>query len=79
VDDEDSLQYCKAVYQYSYIPRRIVKTRKGYHIYFPTLPPHFTLRVLFGDDERRLEYDYYLYIFKCPIHINVAFKSTEMR
>lgn len=57
----DPLALEKALYQYSYIPRRIFKTKHGYHIYLliDSLDPEaiWRIRTLFGDDWGRLQYD----------------------
>jgi len=76
VDDLESLDYCKAVYQYSYIPRRVVKTNRGVHVYFD-LPHSFVLRVIFGDDKDRLRRDMLIAEKKADLHINVVFNTTE--
>jgi hypothetical protein len=76
VDDLESLNYCKAVYQLSYIPRKIVRTNKGVHVYFD-LPHSFTLRVIFGDDKNRLRRDIQISEFKADLYVNVVFNTTE--
>ena len=78
VDDLDSLEYCKAVYQFSWIPRVIKKTRRGgLHVYIP-VQHSFVLRIVFGDDYKRLQRDMEIASSTADMHINVAFKSTEV-
>jgi hypothetical protein len=77
IDGEDEMKLLKALYMFSWIKRRVVKTNRGYHIYLD-LPHSFELRALFGDDPKRLEVDESNAKRRSRCYINVAFKSTEL-
>lgn len=79
---EEKYRLCKAFYQYSYIRRKVYRTRHGYHVYiyidvtgmpFDSL---MMLRAVFGDDPRRLYWEERLR--KTVLHANVLFNSTEL-
>lgn len=57
----DPLALEKALYQYSWIRRRVFKTKHGYHVYLliDNLDANgiWVVRALFGDDWGRLQYD----------------------
>jgi len=77
---ETEYRLVKAVYMLSYIPRRIVTTRHGIHVYFEgielsDLRELLKVRALFGDDERRIEFDERLRE-RC-LHLNVLFQTSE--
>lgn len=87
--DDDILAMCtqplaveKALYQYSWIKRKVVITRHGYHIYLDipqdSLKDYYTifmLRALFGDDVCRLNADESRYI--AGLWANRLFTNTE--
>ncbi|MEM4067274.1 MAG: hypothetical protein QXV17_10505 [Candidatus Micrarchaeaceae archaeon] len=74
----DEFRLCKALYQFSWIKRVVKETKRGYHIYYPELPHSLELRVLFGDDLKRVEWDERNILLGSKCFINVAFKSTEV-
>lgn len=57
----DPLGLEKAVFQYSFIRRRVFKTNHGYHIYLlirvDDAETVWRIRAVFGDDYGRLQYD----------------------
>ena len=78
---ETEYRLVKALYMLSYIPRRIVTTRHGIHVYFENievteLRDLLKVRALFGDDERRIEFDERLRE-RC-LHLNVLFQTSEL-
>ena len=78
---ETEYRLVKALYMYSHIPRRIVTTRHGIHVYFEgielsDLRELLKVRALFGDDERRIEFDERLRE-RC-LHLNVLFQTSEI-
>jgi len=81
--EEDPLRIEKAFYQLSHIPRIIMKTRHGYHVYLlieideKDLEKHLIIRYLFGDDRARWHYDYNKYLMKRGV-LNKCFTSTEL-
>jgi hypothetical protein len=77
IDGEDEMKLLKALYMFSWVRRRVVKTNRGYHIYLD-LPHSFQLRALFGDDPKRLEVDESNVKRGSRCYVNVAFKSTEL-
>lgn len=70
---------CKALYQYSYIKRRVYRTKSGgLHVYFYDLKPTIPLRCIFGDDYRRINMDMLREMVKSKLCRNVLFKSSEI-
>ena len=70
-------QYLKGVYGFQHLPKRVVKTRNGYHVYYPVIVEdpvkNQSLRFLLGDDVFRLEYEAefnYMYY-------NICYTSSE--
>ena len=60
----DPLALEKAIYQYSYLPRRVFATRHGLHVYLPikiselnNIWGMIAIRSVFGDDYYRLGLD----------------------
>ena len=76
-DYYDEFRLLKACYQFNWIPRKVVATRRGYHIHFPTLKHSIVLRTLLGDDPDRVNIDLDKMVSGCSLHANVCFKSTE--
>jgi len=80
--DEDiplskTLNYLRALYEYSFIPREVRVTNHGLHIYINIPYPKsdrelaIYLRRRYGDDERRIEWDMVRRV------VNICFTSTE--
>jgi hypothetical protein len=80
---EDPLREVKAFYQLSHIPRIIMRTRHGYHVYLlieideKDLEKHLIIRYLFGDDRARWGFDYNKYLMGKGV-LNKCFTSTEL-
>jgi len=71
-----TLNYIRALYEYSYIDREVRVTNHGLHIYINIPYPNDKelanyLRLRYGDDEVRMEYDLRRDV------VNVCFTSTE--
>jgi len=83
VYEEDPLRVEKAFYMLSHIPRVVMKTRHGYHVYLfipideNNLEGHLIVRWLFGDDRARWNFDYNKILMKKGI-VNKCFTSTEL-
>jgi len=73
----DAFRLLKACYQFNWIPRKVYRTHRGYHIKFPTLKHSFILRMLFEDDPNRITIDMEKALSGCSLHANVCFRSTE--
>jgi len=81
----DPLAIAKALYQYSYLPRRIFETKHGLHVYLPIKITELSniwgmiaIRSIFGDDYYRIGLD----IEKIAIGngiVNKCFTSSEKR
>jgi len=74
------LRLLKAIYQYSYIPRKIYKTRHGYHVWFDFVIEDFygllAFRSVFGDDPYRLMWDDIKYHNR--FWVNRCFRNSEL-
>jgi len=81
--EEDPLRVEKAFYQLSYIPRIVMRTKHGYHVYLmieideKDLEKHLIIRWLFGDDRVRWGFDYNKVLMKRGV-VNKCFTSTEL-
>lgn len=81
--EEDPLRVEKAFYQLSHIPRVVMKTRHGYHVYLmieideKDLEKHMIVRWLFGDDRARWGFDYNKILMRKGV-VNKCFTSTEL-
>jgi len=89
VDIDYKAQWCsqllsleKAILQYSWIPRRIKRTRHGIHVYLPFRVDElgfsgmYVVRVMFGDDLCRLHMDEVKH--QIGFLVNRCYTSTEM-
>lgn len=80
----DPLGYEKALYQYSWIKRKVVYTKHGYHVYLD-IPADklsdyyviFAIRSVFGDDICRLHADESRY--NAGLWANRLFTNSEVR
>jgi len=74
------IRYCKAVYQYSFIPRRVLRTRHGFHVWFDFSVRDFyrllAFRSVFGDDPYRLMWDGIKY--HNGFWVNRCFRNSEL-
>jgi len=78
---ENIYNMLKAFYSFSWFKRIIVKTKHGYHVYFPTLEVKdfdsmIRIRAILGDDRRRLLYEEIMR--KRNLYMNVLFHTTEL-
>jgi len=81
----DPLALAKALYQYSYIPRRVFETRHGLHVYLPIRITELSdiwgiiaIRSVFGDDYYRIGLDIEKIASNNGI-VNKCFTSSEKR
>jgi len=68
----------RALLQYSYLKRRIVKTRHGIHVYipYPCIPfRQIQVRAVFGDDYERIFIDEWKE--RQGMITNICFKTSE--
>jgi len=76
----DPLGLEKALFQYSWIRRRVFKTRHGYHVYLLIdgldAEAIWRVRALFGDDWGRLQYDESR--IRREMILNRCFTSSEL-
>jgi hypothetical protein len=75
------IRYCKAVYQYSFIPRMVLRTRHGFHVWFEGLDfgdfyQILAFRSVFGDDPYRLMWDDIKY--HSGFWVNRCFRNSEL-
>jgi hypothetical protein len=80
---KDPLALAKALYQYSYLPRRVFATKHGLHIYLPmkitelsNIWGMITIRSVFGDDYYRIGLDIEKIASSNGI-VNKCFTSSE--
>ncbi|OYT55243.1 MAG: hypothetical protein B6U76_06545 [Desulfurococcales archaeon ex4484_217_2] len=78
---ENLIDLVKAFYSFSWIKRIIVKTKHGYHVYFPTLKVKdfdsmIRIRAILGDHRKRILYEEIMR--KRNLYMNVLFHTTEL-
>lgn len=69
----------RALYQYSWVKRKVIKTKNGLHVYLDIPVPndlnkYLTIKYMFGDDVRRLDLDAMRWGF---MNVNICFKNNE--
>jgi len=70
----------RAALEYSWLPREVVATRHGYHVYtsVPWSPETHWLRLYYGDDAIRWERDLRRVYHSRRIYANVCFENSEI-